>query len=211
MDRRTIGGLAGMASPAVFTAFLAAAGAIVPGYDHVSQHVSELARQSGPHAWVMRLGLVIVGILDLLLARGLARGAPSRPGRIGSALVAMLGVATVGVGMFPLQPAGTEPTPLARAHLGVALTAFTLDVVTPLVFAAHFRDAARSQTMRGLSLASGILGAVLLVPVLFGLFPAHKGLVQRAFLAVPFAWTGIIGAWLLVARPEDRDAIDPRR
>jgi len=204
MDRRVIGGIAGIASPVVFTAFVATSGAIVPHYDHVSQHVSELARQGGPHAWVMRLGLVLVGVFDVLLARGLARSAQSRAGRIGSWLVAMLGVASAGVGLLPLQPAGAEANTLGRAHLGAAAVAFTLDVVTPLVFAAHFRNAAGGRVLRWLSLGSGALAALLLIPVILGLFPAQKGLVQRLFLAVPFAWTGLMGAWLLMTPVEGR-------
>ncbi|MGE3857671.1 MAG: DUF998 domain-containing protein, partial [Dehalococcoidia bacterium] len=94
MDRRVLGGVAGIASPVVFTAFVVGAGAIVPGYDHVSQHVSELARRDGERAWVMRLGLVLVGLLDLVLARGLAAEAESRTGRAVARRVGVRGVAT---------------------------------------------------------------------------------------------------------------------
>ena len=88
------GGLAGVASPVVFTAFVVTAGTIVPHYDHVSQHISELARQGGQYAWVMRLGLVLVGMLDLVLAAGLQRGIAvrGRIARLGPRLVALLGI-----------------------------------------------------------------------------------------------------------------------
>ena len=203
MDRRVAGGIAGIASPVVFTAFVVTSGAIVPNYDHLSQHVSELARQSGPHAWVMRLGLVIVGMLDLVLARGLARGAQSTAGRVGSGLVALLGLATVGTGVFPLEPRGAEANALARAHVGAAAAAFALDVLTPLVFARHFH-LARNGRLRGFSLASAALAAILLIPVVFGWWSAQKGLAQRLFLVVPFAWTGLMGAWLLASSRGNR-------
>ncbi|MGE3857665.1 MAG: DUF998 domain-containing protein, partial [Dehalococcoidia bacterium] len=177
-------------------AFVVGAGAIVPGYDHVSQHVSELARRDGERAWVLRLGLVLVGLLDLVLARGLAAEAESRTGRSVARLVGFLGVATMGTGVLPLEPADAASDALARAHVGAAATAFAFDTITPLVFA-RAPEVRGDRGMRVFSLLSGAAAAVLLVPVAFGWWPAYHGATQRAFLVAPFLWTGGLGAWLL--------------
>lgn len=202
VDRKQLASaIAGITSPIVFTSFVVGMGMAVRGYDHASQHISELARQSGPHAWVMRCGLVLVGLLDIALAPGLARGIEERGrfARLGPWLLRLLGVATMGVGAFPLDPAGHGGTRswLATAHVVAAGTAFTLDVLTPFAFAPRLGADSRWRPMRAYSLASAALGLVLLVPVALGLFPEQKGVAQRAFLAVPFLWTGVMGAWLL--------------
>ncbi len=198
---QVVSGLAGIASPVVFVVFVVVAGVVVPDYDHVTQHVSELAQQGGEHAWVMRTGLVLVGCLNLVLARGLRHGIGQHgwPGWLAPWMVGAIGIATIGTALFSVDSDDHSGSPSTEAnlHVAAATTAFVLDVLTPLAFAARLGADWRWRPLRGPSIVAGALAAVLLVPVALGLFPEWKGIVQRLFLVVPFAWTGLMGFWLL--------------
>lgn len=91
-------------------------GALTPGYDAGFQTISELAAPGAPTQWIQSSFFVLGGTLTILaaiFARTLAL-----PGRIA---LAISGLCTYGLTIFPTQLHGQSPT-----HLLFAITSFVL-------------------------------------------------------------------------------------
>ena len=93
----------GLLAPIIRLSLIFVLGLIQPGYSHIEDYISELGATGAPYAWLMNsLGTITVGIL--LSGFSIAFWRVMRPGvlvTIGSLLLAVAGLAFVGVGLFP--------------------------------------------------------------------------------------------------------------
>ncbi|MFD6565968.1 DUF998 domain-containing protein [Micromonospora profundi] len=72
------------------------------GFDPVRQTISALAATSADHRWIMTVGLAGLGLCHLVTALGLVTAAPA-----GRGLLALGGLATVVLVVFPQRPDGS--------------------------------------------------------------------------------------------------------
>ena len=72
------------------------------GFDPVRQTISALAATGADHRWIMTLGLAGLGLCHLVTALGLVTAAPA-----GRGLLALGGLATVVLVVFPQRPDGS--------------------------------------------------------------------------------------------------------
>lgn len=202
----------------LFLAVAALLGLLQPGYDAMSQPMSELVL--GPLGWAQTASFYATGLSFVAFALGFAldffRRLPRRSW-VAKALIGLAGVliAISGAGLlisgaFPTDPSGAPQTEAGAIHD----LAFLL-VLPPLILAYP----AAALAMRKVPGWSRHALVTAFVPVVvFGLMfvfvgfagdpgdPLYAvgGLVQRALLAVAFGWITLTG-WRLLRRPAAGD------
>ncbi len=185
------------------------AGAMRPGYDHVSQFLSELGASGTPGGAAMNyLGFIptelfMLGFLALALR-------VMRPGPLGLAGLALLAVYAVSLIIAALAPcdAGCRPdTPSLShtIHMATGSIAYlsALAGMAVLAIATGRRGAPRLMVA---GLACAMAGAALLAGL--DANSGVVGLVQRSLEGVIYAWLILFGLWL-ASRPPHASAPAP--
>lgn len=176
------------------------AGALTPGYSHVSQYISELGARGAPWEMAVRFaGFLPAGMLLLgfcvLAHRALPR---SRDVTWGLAGLAVYAAGYLVAAVFPCDPGcrPAEPSLAQAIHNAVGLFGYLL---APLVLWRLAR-AARSWPAAGRLVLAGHLAAGCALVALLTLSPssATVGLSQRLMEAAVLAWVLLCG--LYVAR-----------
>ncbi len=173
-------------------------GAVVPGYSHVTDSVSELTSSSGVHRRDIALGFtaynVAFAVMAVALWTSVRRTAASLVGTVLWLIIAASGVAMVT--MFPQDPMGTPLTAPGTGHLILAGVAALGLIVSAFVWSRAFRsDDAWAGLARGTLwfgwaiLAVGGTGAALggIIPSLFGLGERFTMVTYLGW----FAWLGV--------------------
>lgn len=183
-------GLGGVVAPFLFTALVAVASLLRPGYSQIADFVSDLG--VGTYAGLQNANFAVFGLLVVGLAAGLFLSLPPPRGiafAVGVGLTVVFGLGVLLAGVFPEDYAG------GGMHSNVSSLAFIASILAALVVGLGLRnaDAEAWGRYRAFCLVSGVLGLVLLV--VFGLSAgsAFRGAAQRAFIAVPWLWVGGTG------------------
>jgi hypothetical membrane protein len=166
------------------------------GFDSVLGTISDLAGHDATDRWLMSGAIVATGVCHVVTAAALRPGA--RRGRV---LLALGGVATVLVAVFPLPAGGAT----SDAHRTVALAAFvTLSVWPP--FARRTEPAAPwGLRPRVAVTAGGVLGVALVVFVAAVLTDSPQvGRYERVLAAAQACWPAVV-VWS-ASRPGRRRA-----
>ena len=203
--RSTVMAAAALAAVAFYLGSMLIGGAVVPGYSHVADSVSELTSSTGAHRWGIAWGFTAYNAAFAMMAVALWRSVRrSTASLIGTAL--WLLIAAAGVAMitaFPQDPRGTPLTSAGTGHLILAGVAALGLILSAFVWSRAFRDAdpwadlARGTFWFGWAiLAVGGAGAALggIVPAVFGLGERFTMVTYLGW----FVWLGI-GA---VRRPQ---------
>jgi hypothetical protein len=174
-----------------------------PGFDWLGTSVSEHA--IGRHGWIQVASFIVVGLLFLAFARGVAEefreGTSSKLGPWG---LGMLGICILASGPFVTDPApiaafSDQSTWHGAVHAVVGAIAFTLMPLSCFVFYRRFRADPTWQAFGPWTLVTGIailLAIVLLKGAQLGLMSALLGLFQRILLVSYFGWTFAFAARL---------------
>ncbi len=198
---------AGAAAPVLFWLTVLAAGAVTPGYSHLTQTISALAEQGAPLGWIMRSGGVAVGALLMLFAVAIGTEYGSRTA---AGLVALGGgCMAAGIGFVQCDP-GCPLPPVSGsgvAHAILALVLFTAYGIVPIVVAQRL---AGRPWLRRFSLVCGWASLAMLV-LAFALAPtnvvtAWVGLSQRLNVFVELLWIEVVALDLLLWRTGERAA-----
>ncbi len=169
----------GIAAPAAFIGGWLANGLRTPGYDPLTQAISQLAREGAPTRPAMTLAFVVFGMLVLPWAPVLAR-ALKAPGLLPA--VAVAGLATLAVAVVPLsrEPGGTQDA----LHGIAAGTGYVAMALTPLLAALALRRLGHPR-LAATSAAVGVVSALCLAATLTA---DASGLFQRLGLGVVDLW-----------------------
>lgn len=193
--QRSLGLIAAM----IFVLALAGFGATLPGYRQASHPVALLGAQGVPHALGFNLiAFALVGVLGMATGGSLLARMPAKASwrlRVGGQLIVLAGLAFLGMGMLPLDPADLDGR-ASQAHATAWLLWAVAFVPGTVLIAAALRNAANTRLLAWLSLVAGLLVAVLAFGP-SGLLP--QAIAQRlAFLA----WVGwlAVAAWAWPAR-----------
>jgi glucan biosynthesis protein C len=187
-----------------------------PGYDHVTQYVSELGAKASPHREIFNDGIMACGVAAILGAFGffLALHRLSRGfvfATLTTVALGIWGISMVMGGYYPL------PDPRHNAYgLGMAIEA------APLFLLLALMRSSKLGWLKALSvlvlLASGGLLAIMMGAGQMAHIPqlvVHKsdvGLWQRAYAASIIPWIGLAALGLsgAMARVQRRAAIAPK-
>jgi hypothetical membrane protein len=192
--------LCGMAAPAIFAITVFVAGYLTPGYDPVTQLMSELGVPGEPYAWLMNVvGFGLVGIL--LFGFSYATFRVFRPLRrviFGSVMVAGAGLSFIAMGFYHCDQGCIAVTTAGNVHLLLGLIAIVTAMLAALTFAYVMHRERGWGGFWQYSLATAVLALVMLA--VFLSFPGIAGLLQRIMVGIVFLWTEVfaIGIFLRI-------------
>lgn len=179
---RRVGAACGIAGPVAFVGGWVVNGFRTPGYDPLTDAISQLAREGAPTRAAMTACFVGFGLLLPVWARTVSR-ALDVPAL--QPVVTVAGLATLAVAALPLSrtPGGAQDV----AHALVAGAGYVAMAATPLVAAQGLRGPARQA-----SIVVGVVSAGALVTSLAG-----SGGLQRLGLTVVDAWHVVVAVAVL--------------
>ena len=190
IQRQRFFALCGIIAPILFTILVIIESLLRPDYSQIYNFVSDLG--VGPNAVIQNVNFAIFGILSILFALGLRSGLPSpqkKALKAGVWLVAIFGLCILLAGVFPEDYLSQIP------HNLVSATAFVTIIAAQLLIWKGLKNANDSVwgKYRTYSLISGLMSLilVLVLKVVMADFSDYQGIVQRAFLAVPWIWVEI--------------------
>lgn len=178
------------------------AGQLIPGYDPVTQAISETFDLGAPALprLLMSIALVATGALLVAFGPALDRLAPGH-GRAATWLAMASGVATMLVAAAPCTAAcpGFGTSTMDSLHVGLAGFGYVCLIGAPIALAWRVRRAHPS--MAAWSAAIGVVaGGLFLVSATFDI--GMHGLVQRGYNTLADAWY-VATAWSLTRASPD--------
>lgn len=205
-----IGLLCGLVAPVLWAAVIVVAGELRPGFDHVSQYISELGeRGSTTESFMRYAGFVASGLMHI----GFAAAFHARVARfvdhprltlLVAVLIALNGLGRIGAGFFPCEPGCAAPDVLGQRLHGLSATmAFLAMVAATLLATALFRGERRLRWLGPYSLASGCAG-LLFLTLMSASEATHfrTGLHERLASGVLTLWVFVTAWRLRTLRPE---------
>lgn len=196
----TASALCGMAAPVIFAITVLVAGYLTPGYDPVTQLMSELGVSGEPYSLLMNVvGFGLVGIL--LVGFSYATYRVFRPLRrvfFGSVMVAGAGLSFIAMGFYHCDQGCIAVTTAGNVHLLLGLVATVLALLAALTFSYVMHRERGWGGFWQYSLATAVL-IVVVLPVFLSL-PGIAGLLQRIMVGIIFLWTEVfaIGIFLRI-------------
>lgn len=197
----------GLVAPLLWAAAIVLAGELRPGFDHVSQYISELGERGSSTEIFMRFGgfvasgVLIVGYaaaFHVTVARVTDR---PRLTLLVAVLVALNGIGRIGAGIFPCEPGCATPEVFSQRLHGLSATiAFLAIAAAALLGTLLFRRNIRLRPLGAYSFASGCAGLIFLA--LMSASEAthvHTGLYERLASGVLTLWL-FVTAWRLLRR-----------
>ena len=194
----------GMLFPIVYSIMTILGGALRPGYNHISDTVSELLSPGAPNKPLLVVFQIAHALLGGLFGIGVLQFVRQSQhdaviGRVGAGMIIAVGLATIGTAIFPQDATGAPPTVAGKLHgilvFGV-LVPFT--ILSTLLIGIWMRQAGVFPWFRTYSfvtIAAGLLlaalaGATLDTPVM--------GLTERLGVLAGFQWTFVLALKLFM-------------
>lgn len=194
--------LAGIIAPPLFAAITVVAGLVRPGYDPVRRTVSALA--VGPGGWLQTAGFVLLGVLSLAFALGLARAVSERrAARVAGVLTGLLGLLALAFAVFPTDAPGEPDTFHGQVHDWLVIALALCFPVAVIGVACALR---RVAGWRRIAVFSAAVGAVALALALFWLAVPSAvsrpwtGLYERVWIGVQLVWLEVLALRVWDAR-----------
>ncbi len=181
-------GFAGLLGASLFAASLILLHLVRTDIDWTRHYVSNFVNDR--FGWIFVVGAIAHGAGNLGLALGLHKSLDPDPRRAGAVL--LFGLAAAGfivAAFFPIDPAGSLPTPVGFVHRAVVSAIFPLELAALFLFSAAFARHPRWRRHQRTSLALATVAAVaaagFLLAVLLNRLP---GLAERSALAGFLVW-----------------------
>ncbi len=199
---------AGIAAPVLWAAAVIYCGAVRPGYNPVTQFISELAERGSPTEGVMRItafylpGVLIVMFGVFLLTRS--------GGLFVAALLIIHAAGRLTAGTFPCDPGCPVPGSSVSqvVHNAAGMIHVTTLLAAALLCSFHLRTIGHRR-FGWYSLVSAIVSTVFLVLMIIDApTSSHVGLFQRLSFGILHLW---LAAFALSLWPSKIEATDPKR
>ncbi len=185
--------MAGIVGPAIYAVVLVSLGLLEPGYDPISQSMSELGAVDAPYAIVMNtLGFPLLGVFFMIFAVGVNRGISGGEGtRIGPFLMIISGVFLILTGVFPCDSGCVDVTVIGGLHsLFATLAALTM-IPVPLAIVPRVYGDASWRSYVWFCWFTTIVTSIVSVFYMFESLEAFTGLLQRLAVAFPLVWAEV--------------------
>jgi hypothetical membrane protein len=194
MRLQRLGILCGVLGPLLWLSLIVVAGAMRPGFSHITQYISELGERGSSTETLMRYAAFeFTGFLYFCFASALiTHYTNSRFTRLVACLLALDGLGRIGAGVFPCDPGCAGLTFSQDLHNLFATVGFCSGILATIACGIIFRIQGWSKIFCWYSVGSGISAMTFLLLMTWGLNPVKTtGLFEH--LA-----TGILSLWLLV-------------
>ena len=188
----------GVIGPIIYVIVLTFLGLVFPGYDHVTQYMSELAAVDAPYmVWMNVFGFMLIGVFVIGFGVALDYGVKKKVwGWIGPFLVVVSGIGFILVGFFPCDPGCVNTSLVGWLHGLWAFVAQFALIGAPFFMYFRLRDDVRWRGFENVSLGFFIVAFSLGLFYKSYIFGDVVGLLQRVSFGVPFVWVMVMGFWL---------------
>jgi len=189
-------GVAGVIGPIQFALLLYVAGLLRPGYNQLTQQISELGEIGGPTAVIQNSGFFLAGLLGIAFIWGLHRIVTQGEGsKSGPFLLTLAGIGLIGVSVYRCDPGCPfEGSTINTMHFVMFLTSVIAATVGMLAISPRLKRDSSWRRYRVYSLASGMLALSLLVA--WFTTPLSDilgtGVTERLIAGIPLLWTEIM-------------------
>jgi hypothetical membrane protein len=186
--------MCGIVGPIIYAIVVSFLGLLWPGYNPITQYMSELGAVDAPHALIMNvLGFQLLGIFMILYGFGLYHGiSKGWNSEIGVALILVAGASFVAVGFFPCDPGCVNVTPTGIGHV---VTTMIHAITMPfgiLAISLHLKKDSHWHSYWRFSLAI-VVSTIFLSPLpMLQFFDPWAGLLQRLGMALPLLWIEVM-------------------
>jgi len=186
--------LSGFIGAVIFFLAIAVMGALYPGYDHVTQTISELGAPESPvHVLMNVFGFGLFGVFIMLFAVGIFRSTElGKAGKLAAVVFFITGFMMFLVAVFPTYADLGFITP-NEMHEVVANYQFPVLTVALLLFALDVRNHKRLRLLTPTILAMGSITLVLAYFTLLTWPPLLPiGIIQRLSIGLAYTMVAII-------------------
>jgi hypothetical protein len=199
--------LSGGTAPGVFSVgAVVLATASTPGYNHMSQSLSELAAPGTPHPWIMSAGFVVFGLFASPLVpafyRGLGRTFLAKTVAV---LFAAFCMSSIVAGLAQTDPPHIPTTLEGLIHVAAAQSAGCLLLLTGFALILHSRHHSAWRAFPWFTTVVGVTAIVFVAMFVTGVNEAVSGAFQRVYLAATVIWVQGGAFWLWRTSSNKRD------
>lgn len=180
----------GLIGPIIYAIVLFSLGILEPGYDPISQSMSELGAVDAQNALVMNtLGFPLLGLFFILFSVGVHQNISSdKAARIGPLMIAISGVFLLLTGIFQCDSGCIDVTLHGELHSFFATLAAIVMIPVPLTIIPHiYSDESWRHYIR-ISWFIVIMASIVSLLYMFPELEAWTGLLQRLAMAGPLIW-----------------------
>ena len=179
----------------MFTIVLISLGFLHPGYNHITQYISELGAVNAPYATIKNSCQFIIGILIVFFSFGVYLELKDRKTKstiLGSSLVFISGLSFLLLGFFPCDPDCINFSTVGIIHGYLANTAQLPLIIAPYFLLANLKRNKKWHIIYCYSIISIILGIISFAIYKSYIFEGFTGLLQRISFGIPILWVEII-------------------
>ncbi len=196
---RKILAVSGILGPLIYVTVIFVLGFLTPGYDNITQYMSELGAVGAPYAVFMNtFGFMLVGLLLILFTIGFHDGIKktAKIDAIGPALMLVSGISLFLLGIFTCDTGCANFSIMGNIHSYFArLSAASMILATILIAPRIKRDNHWSRYWK-FSVLTGVVSLLFSALFIFTVFSAWAGFVQRITVLMPLMWVEVMAARL---------------
>ena len=185
--------IGGVIGPILFAVLVVVGGILYDGYSHTSQKVSELGGEGAEYAILQNLNFIMLGILVIGFAYGLAR--ILGPPHLGPILIAFFGISSsIANGLLPCDVGCKGETTVGLLHNITGVAGFIAAIVGMFVLARRWSHDPRRQAHAPFTRAAAsvaIAGLVWFVVTQATDAQAFAGVAQRVFIGAFLLWISV--------------------
>lgn len=179
----------GIISPLLYLIMVIIGGALIPGYSHITETVSELLVAGAPNRPLLATLMISSSVLGILLPIGLHRGINEGIGsKVGPAFLIIASVLGILTTYFPQDPGGPPVTFAGTLHVVLLIPMVILSLGAFLAFWRRLKSDSLWAGYDKYSLITFIVAIPLGVISAVSLGSPYIGLLERISVAVILQW-----------------------
>lgn len=179
----------GIIAPILYLLMVIIGGALIPGYSHISETVSELLVAGAPNRTLLAALMIISSILGILFPIGLHRGINEGKGsKVGPVFLIIVSVLTIFTTYFPQDPGGPPVTFAGTVHVVLIIPMVILSLGAFLAFWRRLKGDSQWAGYGRYSLITFVVAIPLGIVSAVSLDSPYVGLLERISVAVILQW-----------------------
>jgi len=190
MNHKKFATLLSIAGPIIYAIVVLILASLRPGYNHITQFMSELGETGGSNAIFMNVfGFGFLGLTIILFAYVIHNSIKKGKGSlIAPALFVIAGLGVISAGIFSCDPGCADITINSTLHGISAIIPGVAMSIASIFLYFRMREDPKWANYALFTLAIGIATGVLGMFFQFTDIPGATGLIQRIAMGVPLFW-----------------------
>ncbi|MFC2024621.1 DUF998 domain-containing protein [Chloroflexota bacterium] len=181
--------ICGIISPLLYLIMVMIGGALIPGYSHITETVSELLVAGAPNRLLLATLMISSSVLGILFPIGLHRGINEGKGsKVGPAFLIIASVLGIFTTYFPQDPGGPPVTFAGTVHVVLLIPMVILSLGAFVAFWRRLKSDSLWSGYDRYSLITFIIAIPLGIISAVSLDSPYVGLLERISVAVILQW-----------------------